>query len=264
MKKNTIVILLMTLATANAYSQTFYDSEKDFGRVDIIDDSTMRCYFIFANYVKKEDNYQEVRYYRKGDTLFLSSGIEPKLSVQEISKDEFENNKAGDLSEKEPVIVKVYGKTNERFLCYQYDYYINAESIEYADPTTRTIYYELFKGFLDTAIVVVKYDGDYIRCTYNPNQIERDNYSYLMLKVSKSRNSYPLYLRDFPVLLSRNRLIPLSEEKQFDCWVNNGFRFPNMKHSSKDRWSFKFLTSYWRTGIENLMGIYRFQCLYDK
>jgi len=40
---------------------------------------------------------------------------------------------------------------------------------------------------------------------------------------------------EFPLLVKGNRLIPIDKEKQLECWFDNGFFFPKMKLSKKNK-----------------------------
>ena len=33
---------------------------------------------------------------------------------------------------------------------------------------------------------------------------------------------------NFPLLIKKNKLIPIDKNKNEDCWINNGFYFPTM------------------------------------
>lgn len=64
-----------------------------------------------------------------------------------------------------------------------------------------------------------------------------------------------LYFDAFPLLLKKDSIIPIDSEKNFRCWVENGFYFPTMKreHTSKKKIKFKRILLSER-GIQGLVN----------
>jgi hypothetical protein len=63
---------------------------------------------------------------------------------------------------------------------------------------------------------------------------------------------YPLgvVFNEFPLLIKRNRLIPIDKEKQMQCWLDNGFFFPKMKIRKKEE-KYDIINGY-HIGLRNL------------
>jgi hypothetical protein len=59
-----------------------------------------------------------------------------------------------------------------------------------------------------------------------------------------------IFLDDFPLLIKGNKLIPIDKKKNEECFINNGFYFPIIKKSKKEK-NFKTIPA-WTIGLQGL------------
>ena len=61
---------------------------------------------------------------------------------------------------------------------------------------------------------------------------------------------YALF-NEFPLVVKGDSIIPVDNEKNYQCWIDNGFFFPIMKKSYDKPWEAKDLP-YQRIGLEGI------------
>ena len=97
-------------------------------------------------------------------------------------------------------------------------------------------------------IIVLKDGPYYVRLKIHTNNIE-ERYFAIHHNYGESFDDV-VYFKKFPLLKKRNSLIPINQSLNNQCWVNNGFFFPKMKLSKKNR-KFKTIPR-WSQGLRGL------------
>lgn len=228
MKNNTnkilefLLVIVMFLNFNTLRSQTYY-GKNDLGKLEFINDSI--CELNFYHYIfaySPLTNY--CKYYKNGDTIFISSEYSSLYSIQ-IADSFLHSEKLL------PIIGKIYRKNNKG------EYKMQGELITKLDTTENSIIINnVFTHDLCNSIFVFyMYDCLYdVRCfisdSIKNNSSHRVNFKfYLYYKTGE------IYLSDFPLLIKGNKLVPIDEDKQFKCWIENGFYFPTMVKSKKNK-----------------------------
>lgn len=217
--------MLLSINSINA--QTYY-GKKDFGKIEFIKDSIVTISFARANL----DNQIDTCYYRKNeDTLFLSSKLKTRYEVQI-------NNKEQPIGLGFPTLIKLYWKTGKK-------YELMFEYLSIYDTVNNQIVFNGDFTILNNTILVIS--GGYY---YNRMIWKNEESKYFTLKKIKYSGLQHVFLDNFPMLIKGNKLIPIDENKNFQCWVDNGFYFPTMKKSKKEK-EYKTI-GYWSIGLRGL------------
>jgi len=217
MKKLHLLFTTLVILFSNIQAQTYY-GKKMFGRIQTINDSVTTVTFISFMNTRSVDTC----YIRKNmDTIFLSTKTQWRHKVNIFDNEQ-----------------------TVSYPCFPWDYPI-IKIYKYSYPDKKYEYQGEVVGIRDSlthsiVILSVFYRGNYII-------VYKDFFFYYRVKCSfnNERNFIvlehnPDYVKgvifnDFPLLIKGNRLIPIDKEKQMQCWFDNGFFFPKMKMSKKNK-----------------------------
>lgn len=262
---NIIAFCLFTIIFIKSPAQYYY-GENGYGKLNIVNDSVMRAFFI-DHYEHDKGSFTDIIYSRNGDTLFLTSRYKQSaifdtlISMSEV----FEPT-----SNFSPVIMKVYYKFDyfdslilgSKSLMDTINYYLGYEEIAYWDRNRNNVI-----CFLDNpsreCIIVLRIAATYIRVNV-PSVIKKTekkkNY-YAIIDISGSFSyGHMISLDKFPLLVRDDSLYPIDSSKNFQCWIDNGFFFPVMK-KGLPKGQFKYSNAVWNKGLTNLRGLFFFQII---
>ncbi len=210
MKK--VFILTIYIIFCNIiFAQTYY-GKNNLGKLEFINDSI----YVTSFYTFTEMRFYDTgTYYKVGDTLFLNSKVKLPFVLEEVSREErFETGSGNDINR----IIKFFSKDKEMRGCYR----MTKECAGYG------IFYDSINKELkcpvpicNGEVIVVFECGIYRRIKAN------GNYKYYKIKIMDDKIDR-IYLDNFPLLIKKNKLIPIDKNKNEDCWINNGFYFPTM------------------------------------
>lgn len=213
-----LLVIVMFLNFNTLRSQTYY-GKNDLGRLEFINDSIYVASFYNYNEMKF---YDTGTYHKIGDTLFLNSKVKLPFVLEEVDREEgFTNGNDGNY------LIKFFWKPPEAKGHYQM-------SIECFG---RSIFYDSINNELKCPVsiynndVIVIFDG-FIYKRFKAKTPYR-GYNHYKIKITDDKWDR-IYLDEFPLLIKKNKLIPIDKNKNEDCWVNNGFYFPSMIYRSKD------------------------------
>ncbi|MBQ9313363.1 MAG: hypothetical protein IJ213_10030 [Bacteroidales bacterium] len=247
MKKNLILTLLL-FSVQLLFSQSYYGKD-DFGRLEFINDSN----YVVSFYSHAEGLFFDTgTYYKIKDTIFLNSMKKEAFVFEEVDeKDNIYMDSANGCDYN--LMMKFFYLKNKK-------YEMSKEC------TGSLIYYDNINKEIKTPFsvhkddIVVIFDGMiYKRFIPRPSK-EYPDYpgtdSY-RIKIVDDKDDR-VYLNDFPLLIRGNKLIPIDKNKNYDCWVNNGFYFPKMKRNEKRRKREAETENYYRTEFNSYyMTIFR-------
>lgn len=197
--------------------------------------------------VDKHDRYQKIRYRRSGDTIFLHNSSQPRMPYS-LCKLEHTPDLEG-LSG-EPVIVSFYspmkskekGIVQEHRLDYVGIYYMDTVSLQILIPA------HIYCRYSD--IIVVHHRAIFSRLCKVIDTSYYPSYNYLRIDMS---NMYPLcyhaLFNEFPLVIKGDSIFPVDNEKNHQCWIDNGFFFPIMVKGQGKPWEAKDIV-WWRAGLE--------------
>ena len=217
---------LFAVNTLNAQS---YYGENGLGRLELINDSLYSVsFYVYGNF----DFSDTGTYYRKGDTVFLNSAI--KQNFEFITESRNVNYDKFDCFSE--YAFKIYIKKTEKENEYQFMHEDKIPLSDY-DSVRNEIFSPVSVSHGD--IIVVESFSIY---QYRRFMIETPNkYKSYKLRFRIVDNKIDrVYFDDFPLKIKNNKLIPLDEEKNFKCWVDNGFYFPTMKREQTSKKKIKF------------------------
>lgn len=226
------IILLSNILNA----QTIYYGKNNKGNMELLNDSmyTVRFYTEFG--IDHIYQYPDTGYYKKnGDTIFLLS--KPRNSFEVIVPEQQQISKNTGY----PILTKKYS-FNDRKKEYELVY----ESwYEIFDTLNQQIVYNDFYVSKD-CILVINIGGSYsFRLKW-----KLDATFFFTLKLLDQKFIRPVFLDEFPLIIKGNKLIPINKEKNEQCWVDNGFYFPIMRKSKKEK-EFKTIAR-WSIGLQGL------------
>jgi hypothetical protein len=221
--KNIIFILLVVLSSvfhSNLYSQVYY-GKKELGKFEIINDSICTVSFINIPGSAAFHVVDTCSYIKAGDTIFISTKVRNKFEI--IPYDKPIPTRFGVT-----VSIKVYFKKNNRLV-------FTNETVQGKEFALDTINNQL----LFKKKYVSVYDGNillFYTDMYGYTRLKLDNsYSfndYLLIKFNKMNTNQSVFFDSFPLIMRKNKIIPIDKTQQEKCWVDNGFYFPKMKKSS--------------------------------
>jgi hypothetical protein len=207
---------MLVMFFANIQSQTYY-GEKGFGKLQILNNSTCTVNFISMGYYFPIDSCH-IR--KHGDTVWLSTKARWRYKANIF--DEMQTS----LNPWYPIIIKryFYAPYNKKD-----KYEFQGEDIAMYDSVTNTIIYENALR-REEYIIVFKDIFEYhrIKCSSKAEKY------YLTIEMNPDYIQGVIF-NEFPLLIKRKRLIPIDKEKQMQCWLDNGFFFPKMKISKKEK-----------------------------
>ncbi len=209
----------------STYSQIYY-GKNNFGKFELINDSICSVSFMF-DYENKTDTCY---YYTNNDTIFISSKRINPIEVSVYSEKQ-------EYNQHYPVLLKSYIKHKDSYeLLHEYSYGTY-------DTINKIIHFNQYKP-IKNSIIVIKDGPIYYRFIW-----EYDSVSHFSINDHNRYQQYTFF-NNFPLLVKKNKLIPINKEKNFNCWIENGFYFPIMK---KSKISKKYKTvAYWSAGLRGL------------
>lgn len=220
-----IFIILLSINSVNA--QTYYGKE-DFGKFEFVNDSICTISFVNKSMYNLIDT---CKYTRNNDTIYLFSSTIRPLEIT-VNKEEQKINSGY------PILLKQYIKNKEGYkLIFEYCYGI------YDTINNIAVFNNVYikKGYIN----VIKDGSYYYRFEWNYGDAK-----HFTIKDTRFSSAISSFFDKFPLLIRGNRLIPLDKENNFQCWVDNGFYFPTMKKSKKEK---KYKTiGYWSIGLRGL------------
>lgn len=255
-KRNSLLLFICFFSTTSlGNAQTYYYGQDSIGCLEIKNDSVLFAYFIDC-WRPVTGSYEEVFYHRKGDTIFLSTHNKPRARIDtamHINTAEKDKNE-----QSVPVIIKVFHKKDSKKSSSPYN--LVYEDIEYLDTVTNRITTNIISQ--EAAIIVIKIAHTYLRVfvpekNANGNGLN-ENGSAVSIDVSGAYANHGLFLEDFPLLIDGDCLCPIDAEKNFQCWIDNGFYFPVMQKKLEKRY-FRYPTAEWNIGLQGLSGFFSFQ-----
>ena len=202
--------------------QTYY-GKNDLGKIEFINDSI--CELNFYHYISIYSPFTNYcKYTKHGDTIFLSSEYQNLYSVELYDTQQKETKGL-------PVLIKMYAKSDIK-------YKFIGESIDSElDTVDNSIV--INNEFIDDSEIFVFFINSLydIRC-YIPISLKnflRNNSSRYSIKIKLNHAIGEIHLSNFPLLIKRNKLVPIDENRQFKCWIENGFYFPTMIRKTKNK-----------------------------
>ena len=244
--KKVFITIICAIFSNIVCSQVYY-GKNNLGKLELINDSVYVASFYNENEIIF---YDTGSYYKIGDTLFLNSEVKTPFILEEVSRGEGYDieKEGGDIYH----IIKFFAKTPENKGRYQMLIECRGYSIFY-----DSIKNELqFSGYVSSDEIIVIFDGWMYKrfrpFTYKKNgNVSCSNYKIKIIDDKVDR----IYLDNFPLLIKKNKLVPIDKDKNEDCWINNGFYFPTMVRK-KDNYTPKPYGTTIRVAYRGIIGLY--------
>lgn len=239
MQNRILVIFFLVISLGEMSGQIYYGKQK-FGKIKIIGDTIAIPYFFKTPYGTFSDDTCIIS--RNADTLFLTTKVtwlyKVHLYPYAIDKQNIDYLASAVLYVRSP-----------------YDPYnwVNGPMAGWYDSINKMHYIDCFYGLNKNYVhmIVLSRGERHSRVIF---YIKESNF-YFTIGLEENplyiEGSTGVVLDHFPLLEKGNRLIPCSELKQVQCWVDNGFFFPIMKKSKKPNYSYKWKATKNR-GLQNL------------
>ena len=228
-------------------NDTFYTGIDGSFLISFANDSIIQARFFSEDMY---DRYQKIRYRRSGDTIFLHNSSQPRLPYSLCKQEQIQ-----DIEEKAgvPVMVRFFypkqsmgrGSVQEHLLLHEGIYYMDSISLQIFIP-----YKEVYCRYSD--IIVVSHKNYFVRLCKDIDSSYYPRYDYLKIDMSNRYSSchYAMF-NEFPLLVKGDSIFPLDNEKNYQCWIDNGFFFPIMIKGHDKPWEAKDIP-YWSVGMEGV------------
>ena len=197
--------------------------------------------------VDRFDRYQEIRYRRSGDTVFLHNSTQPRMPY---SLCKFESSPDGEGLSGEQVIVSFYSPMKPKEKGVVQEHRLEYVGIYYMDTASRQILIpaHIYRRYSD--IIVVHHRAFFSRLCKDIDESSYPAYNYLKIDMS---NLYPTcyhaLFNEFPLVIKGDSILPVDNGKNYQCWIDNGFFFPKMVKGHGKPWEAKDIV-WWRAGLE--------------
>ena len=232
-----LIITLLLYIPFVIQAQPTYYGQGDFGRVEIINDSTLTVSFVCLASSSLVDTCY---YYRIGDTIWISTKIKQRFSVTTYNESQIEIK---DTVSYKPIILKVYRLLYKRRSSKKLSYQLIGEDVVMINEDNNRIVLNVYSPIYEGDILVIQ-NYNYVRLRWNYGTTR-----YAIINQHVHRFDAHVF-NDFPLLVKNNKLIPLDKQKQKACWIDNGFYFPVMKLSKKKK--FHDCIGWWSMGLQDL------------
>ena len=229
-------------------NDTFFTGINGYFVLSFANDSIIQARFL---QIDQYQCYQEIPYRRKGDTIILHNSTQARLPHSVCSSVEAKQLRPQDGI---PVIVRFFYPLQPWKKKEIQEHRLNYECIFYMDSTTHQIYIPYGKEYcLYSDIISVCYGNYYHVRLYKDMDIsyaESQSEDYLKIDLSKLNSVWrDALFNEFPLLVKGDSIFPIDNEKNYQCWIDNGFFFPIMTKGQDEPWKAKDIP-YWRVGLE--------------
>lgn len=226
-------------------NDTFYVGVDGRFVMSFANDSIIQARFFNVDRFKR---YQKIRYRRSGDTIFLHNSSQTRVPYSLCKINHIQDI---DCDASIPVIVRFFcpeqssgeKEVQEHILLHEGIYYMDSISSQILIP-----YKQVYCQYSD--IIVVTHNNYYARLYKEIDSSYYPSYDYLKIDMS-NRYSLCLYalFNEFPLVIQGDSIFPVDNEKNYQCWIDNGFFFPIMTIGRDEPWKAKDVP-YRRVGLE--------------
>lgn len=211
-----ILILIFTYSVSN--SQSLYFGKNRFGRLELINDSIGTiCLNSFQTKII------DTIYYRKtNDTMWISTKIKEIYST-------IVSDSAIPVLDGSPVIIKRYKKIDDK------TYILTQQFVLPFDKINQQIVFNNMQPPLEYGEILYFCEWPSSKFLVKEPYLSVIGAKYFTIKFITLYNSGH-YFNEFPLKIKKGKLIPISNEAQQKCWINNNYYFPVMKKSKKEKY----------------------------
>ncbi len=219
MKSKFFILIFIFLQNVIIYSQvigTNYYGRGGLGHIEFISDSI--CTVSFVGDLPSYPLIDTAYYYRNGDTILISTKIKDRYEIRTYdTQPKFNCNDYAIIQD----FSKMKSKKNA----------ITSNEIISFDTTTNELYFGQYDyEFYSSWHSILYYKGYHRLCMYSCYISSK---YYNIVKLMELETDQTIFLNEFPLIIKRNKLKPLSS-KEIECMKfrsDNGFNFPVMKKS---------------------------------
>ena len=204
-------------------NETFYTSRDGRFVFSFANDSVVQTRFYVPEYFF--ERYRKIPYHRVGDTVILHNSSLPRVTYTACNLTKEEKGRM--KTRRWPVVVKYYGKYGEEknkiqereFLC---------ERFHYLDSTTKQVIIPADENaeFRYSDIIVMNYLGAYVRLHKEHDTTGVYVGKDIRIDVNSTWFEKEALFNDFPLVIKGDEIYPVDDEKNYQCWIDNGFLFP--------------------------------------
>ncbi|HPU47547.1 MAG TPA: hypothetical protein PLQ91_08000 [Bacteroidales bacterium] len=217
MSKKISFILFLNVMIINLSSQSLYFGKNRFGRLELINDSIgIICLNSFQTKII------DTIYYRKtNDTMWISTKIKEIYST-------IVSDSAIPVLDGSPVIIKRYKKFDDK------TYILTQQFVLPFDSINQQIVFNNMQPPLEYGEILYFCEWPSSKFLVKEPYLSVIGAKYFSIKFNTLYNSGH-YFNEFPLKIKKGKLIPISNEAQQKCWINNNYYFPVMKKSKKEK-----------------------------
>ena len=242
MTKKILFILFINVMIINLYGQSLYFGVKKFGRLELINDSIGT---ICLNSFYPGKKIIDTIYYRKtNDTMWISTKIKEIYST-------IVSDSAIPILDGSPVIIKRYKKFDDK------TYILTQQFVLPFDNINKQIVFNNMQPPLEYGEILYFCEWPSSKFLVKEPYLSVIGAKYFTIKFNTLYN-IGHYFNEFPLKIKKGKLIPISNEAQQKCWINNNYYFPVMKKSKKEK-SYYTVAQY-----KQDIGLQRTNCFRNK
>ena len=204
-----------------------YYGKGGLGHLEFISDSL--CAISFLSNSLKEPFIDTAYYHRNGDTIFISTQIKDRYEIRTYdTQPKFNCN--------DYAIIQPYTTMRNR------KYIIYAHYIIPYDTTTNELYLEKGNFHINVNWHPILYYKGYHRLCFYCCYSHLSSMHYNIVKLMEFETDQSLFINEFPLIIKRNRLVPISSKYVANTkfYNDNGFYFSIMR-SCKELKNYKTL-----------------------
>lgn len=196
--------------------------------------------------VDRFQRYQKIHYHTNGDTVFLHNTDQVRFTYSLCKSKDVKKI----YSKKSiPVIVKFFCPKQFVMKKGVQEQYLMHEGIYYMDPDSLQLYIP-YDDCQYANIIIVNHIDYYARLCKDMDTSVYPSYDYLKIDLT---NRYSLcqkaLFNEFPLMIKGDSIFPVDNEKNYQCWIDNGFFFPIMIKGHDKPWEARDIP-YRRVGLE--------------
>ena len=215
-------------------NETFYTGVDGRFVVSFANDSIVQARFFTVDQFQR---YQEIHYHTNGDTIFLHNSSRVRVPYSVCSP---EDAKIVAPENGIPVVVKFFAaKQLDAKKCVQERVLLD-ENVYYMDSISQQLYIPYKKiDCLYSNILAISYKNYYARLykDIDTSYGGIDSKDYLKIDMSGRFLLWQEALfNEFPLVIKGDSIFPVDDEKNYQCWIDNGFFFPVMIKSHDKPW----------------------------
>ncbi len=225
-------------------NDTFYTGIDGRFVMSFANDSIVQARFFQVDCFQR---YQKIHYHASGDTIFLSNCSQVRIPHSLCRAKDVENVPQTGV----PVVVKFFYPKQGVWRKEVQEHLLLHEGIYYMDSVSLLLYIP-YEDCQYSNFIIVEHGSYYVRLCKEIDTFYYSSYDYIKIDMGNrySMCHYAMF-NEFPLVIRGDSIFPVDNEKNYQCWIDNGFFFPIMAKCHDKPWEAKDIP-YSKIGLEGI------------